>query len=87
MDQNLVNCGKDEPAQLLGESVEKSVNVNWNGEVGVANRDPNLVKSGEGEPAQPVESADGLSTNMDSNGHLPNGKECVSFPPTNIVFH
>lgn len=82
-DQNLVNNGKDEPAQLLGTADEQSVSVDRNGVVEVPNRD--LVKSGKDEPTQPLESADGQSTtNMDSNGHLPNGKECVSFPSINI---
>jgi len=82
-----VNDAKDEPTQLLGTNDKQSVPVDWSGDVEVPIRDLNLVKNGEGEPAQPMESADGQSTNMDSNGHLPNGKECVSFLSNIIDFH
>lgn len=85
-DQNLVTNDKDEPAQLLEIAGEQSVNVDSNGVVEVPNRDLNLLESGNDEHIQQPESADGESSIMDSNGHLPNGKECVSFPSINIDF-
>lgn len=85
-DQNLVTNDKDGPAQLLEIADEQSVNVDSNGVVEVPNRDLNLLESGNDEHIQPPESTDGESSIMDSNGHLPNGKECVSFPSINIDF-
>lgn len=80
-DQNLVNNGEREPAHLP-EIAEELQSTNGVGET--PNRNQNLVKD---ETAEHLESIDGQSTNTDSNGHLPNGKECVSFPSVNIDFH
>jgi len=85
MDKNMVN-GKDEPAHLSGVSNEQSVNEDRNGVVEVPYTDQNLVKSGNDEDIRTLENADGPSTSMSLNGHLPNGKECVSFPSTNLDF-